>query len=134
LITGTNGQEQAFIKDVHLTKPQQVLVECSAPDNQHSSWKKVDFDQSVVSIKTNSTSFYHNVSSLQATGKFIYSNDNTVFCISYVYPEGKITVSHKVICLLKIVKINFPFFICFICHRLPTAQVYKRATIFIGLS
>jgi len=90
LIAETNGEEQAIIKDVHLTKPQQVLVECSNPDNQNFSWKKVNFDQSVVSMNTNSTSFYYNVSSLLATGKFIYSDDSTIFCISYVYPEGKI--------------------------------------------
>ena len=125
LTAGTNGQEQVIIKDVHLTKPQLVLVECSTPDNQHSFWKKVDFDQSVVLTNKNSTSFYHNVSSLRATGKFIYSNDNTVFCISYVYPEGKITVSHKVICLLEIDFQNkFSFF-----HMLSMLQVTNSSSL-----
>jgi len=93
-IAGIDEQEQTIIKDVHLAKPQQVSVECNTPDNQHSSWKKVGFDQSVVSINSNLTKFDHNVSSLLATGKFIYSNDKIVFCVSYVYPKGKIIVSH----------------------------------------
>ena len=91
IITGTNGDGRNFISNINLTYPEQVLLKCNnilSENKNKVSWKKVQFNQSVVSLDVKTDSFNDSVPSLSGTGKFICYNNDTVFHITYVYPQG----------------------------------------------
>jgi len=93
LITGTSDHGKNLITNINLPSPGQVSLKCNnAPPQNNISWKKVNFDQVVVSLDIKSDSFDSRISSLSETGKFICHNKNEIFHIFYIYPRGMLTL------------------------------------------
>lgn len=67
--------------------PRLVTLKCNN-NNDVITWKKVQFNQTAVSLDANTDNINENISSVSETGKFICYNKNTVFQISYIYPQG----------------------------------------------
>lgn len=91
LLAGTNYDGRNLITNINLTHPGQVLLKCNNIPSENKNkvlWQKVNFNQTVVSLDVNTDSFNDTVTSLSGTGKYICYNNDTVFHITYVYPQG----------------------------------------------